>query len=188
MGNTYDSATEAEADRAQQRELLTALGAWDRALRRDECGAWAIIGSRGTIHTIGDGQTWLVFIACRSRVHWTYTKRRLAFCMLCQDGDDEGTLRLHRLPTDAEATLIREVLGVRKRMEFAAEDLVRRRASMTKLGAGKMSASTATRVHSRASADFRAGLAQMTRERGKRRLVGRLRSARGGGAVDDPVA
>src|SRR5215831_7583254 len=61
MGNTYDSAPEAEADRAQQRELLTALGAWDRALRRDKCGAWAIISSRGTIHTFGDGQTWLLF-------------------------------------------------------------------------------------------------------------------------------
>ena len=56
--NTYDSTTEAEADRAQQRELLAALGAWDRALRRNECGAWTIIGSRGSIHTFGDGQTW----------------------------------------------------------------------------------------------------------------------------------
>ena len=141
--NTYDSASEAEADRAQLRELLAALGAWDRSLRRDECGAWAIIGSRGTIHTFGDGQTWLVSIACRSPMHWTYTKQRLAFCGLCQDGDDEGTLRLHRLPTDAEATVIRDVLGIRKRTEFGPEDLERRRASMTKLGAGKKSASAA---------------------------------------------
>jgi len=141
--NTYDSSSDAEADRAQQRELLTALGAGGRALRRDDSGAWAIIGSRGTIHTFGDGQTWLVFIRCRSRLHWTYTKQRLAFCTLCQDGDDEGTLRLHRLPTAAEATLIRDILGIRKRMEFAPEDLERRRASMTKLGAGKKSVSAA---------------------------------------------
>jgi hypothetical protein len=38
-GLTYDTAAEADADRAQQKELLTALGTWDRALRRDECGA-----------------------------------------------------------------------------------------------------------------------------------------------------
>jgi hypothetical protein len=83
--NNYDSASASAADRAQQRELLTVLGAWDRALRRAECGAWAIIGSRGTIHTFGDGQTWLVFLACRSPMHWTYTKRRLAFCTLSQE-------------------------------------------------------------------------------------------------------
>jgi hypothetical protein len=47
MGDTYNSAAEAEADRAQQQTLLEALGAWDRALRRDECGAWRIDGTRG---------------------------------------------------------------------------------------------------------------------------------------------
>jgi hypothetical protein len=41
--DTNDGAAEAAADRAQQKELLTALDAWDRALRRDECGAWTII-------------------------------------------------------------------------------------------------------------------------------------------------
>src|SRR5262249_23184438 len=99
------------------------------------------IGSRGSIHTFGDGQTWVLFVACRSPMHWTYTKRRLAFCTLGQDGDDEGTLRLHRLPTDAEATVIRDLPGIRKRMELTREDLERRRASMTKLGADKMAAS-----------------------------------------------
>src|SRR5262249_11167262 len=88
-------------------------------------------------------QTWVLFVACRSPMHWTYTKRRLAFCNLTQDCDDEGTLRLHRLPTDEEATVIRGILGIRKRMEFGPEELERRRASMTKLGARKMSASAA---------------------------------------------
>jgi hypothetical protein len=44
MGDTYDSAAEAEADRAQQLALLAALNATERALRRDECGAWRING------------------------------------------------------------------------------------------------------------------------------------------------
>ena len=52
----------AEADRAQQLRLLAALGAWDRALRRDDCSAWCISGKTGSIHTWGDGRTW----ACSS--------------------------------------------------------------------------------------------------------------------------
>jgi hypothetical protein len=76
---SYDTAAEADADRTQQRELLAALGAWDRALRRDECGAWTIAGRHGTIHTWGDDRAWVLFVGCRSQVHWTYTKRRLAW-------------------------------------------------------------------------------------------------------------
>ena len=44
MGDTYNSAAEAEADRAQQKALLVALNAWDRALRWNECGAWCLRG------------------------------------------------------------------------------------------------------------------------------------------------
>jgi hypothetical protein len=61
MGDTYDSAAEAEADRAQQKVLIAALSAWDRALRRDECGAWCVSGERGSIHTWGDGKTWALY-------------------------------------------------------------------------------------------------------------------------------
>jgi hypothetical protein len=43
-----------------------------------------------------------------------------------QDGDDEGCLRLHRLPTPEQSTVIRDALGIRKKMEFAPEDLERR--------------------------------------------------------------
>jgi hypothetical protein len=94
MQNVHDADTEAshptplraaprdrpaaEADRAQQLRLLAALGAWDRALRRDDCSAWCISGKTGSIHTWGDGETWAVFVACRSKLHWTMTKRRLA--------------------------------------------------------------------------------------------------------------
>jgi len=48
MGDTYNSAVEAEADRTQQQALLEGLGTRDRALRRDECGAWRIDGTRGS--------------------------------------------------------------------------------------------------------------------------------------------
>jgi hypothetical protein len=84
---TYDSAADAAADREQQQSLVGALNAWDRALRRDECGAWRINGRHGSIHTRGDGKTWVLFVRCRSKQHWTITKRRLGFCQATQDGD-----------------------------------------------------------------------------------------------------
>jgi hypothetical protein len=128
MGDTYDCAAEAETDRAQLWQLLAALGAWRRAFRRDTCNAWCIRGAAGHIYTWGDGRTWALWVRCRSPRHWTATKRRLAFCDLTQDCDDEGSLRLRRLPTPAEATVIREVLGIRKRAELGPAELERRRA------------------------------------------------------------
>ena len=121
VGNTYDSPAEAEADRAQQKQLLTALNGWDRALRRDECGAWTIIGKQRSIHTWGDRKSWVLFVACQSKVGWTRTKRRLSFCTVTQDGEDEGCLRLHQLPMADQAAVIRKVLGIRKRQEFSEE-------------------------------------------------------------------
>jgi len=127
-GDTYDTAEQAAADREQQRSLLVALNAWDRALRKDECNAWVVAGKHGSIHTWGDGKTWVLWIGCRSGLHWTHTKKRLAFSNVTQDGDDEGCLRLHELPTSDQAEVIRQVLGIRKRMEMAPEELERRRA------------------------------------------------------------
>jgi len=128
MGDTYDSRAEAQADREQLENLLVALGAWDRALRRDECGAWCISGKTGRVYTWGDGRTWMLFVACRSALHWTHTKRRLSFCTATQDGEDEGCLRLRTLPTPEQAAVLRDMLGIRKRLEFAPETLERLRA------------------------------------------------------------
>jgi hypothetical protein len=112
--------------------LIIALNAWDRALRRDECGAWHIQGKFGTIHTYGDGESWILYVACRSTRHWTATKTRLSSCTLNLDGEDEGCFRLHQLPTRVQATIIRDALGIRKRTEFAPDELERRRVSMAR--------------------------------------------------------
>jgi hypothetical protein len=140
MVKTYESAAEAEADRKQQRSLLTALGAWNRALRRDECGAWRITGTRGSIHTWGDGKTWVLWVGCRSSQHWTWTKKGLAFCSVTQDGDDEGWLRLFALPTPEQAAAIRDALGIRKKMELSGDERERRRKmALSVLGAANAS-------------------------------------------------
>jgi hypothetical protein len=104
--------------------LLAALDAARSALRRDlhrgqgRKGDYGIHGKLGHIYLDGDG-----FLLCltakderdQSSRRWSNVKRRLAFCCVTQDGDDEGCLHLDRLPTPAEAVLIREVLGIRKR-------------------------------------------------------------------------
>jgi hypothetical protein len=120
--NTYDSAADAEADRAQQLRLLAALGAWDRALRRDELAAWCIQGARGSIYTSGDGKTWVLYVACRSARHWSAVRIKLAaFATITQDADEEGVARLHDLPAPEQAEVIREALGIRKRVAVSIE-------------------------------------------------------------------
>jgi len=92
-----------------------------------ECGAWHITGKHGSIHTWGDNKTWVIWVGCRSGYHWTLTKARLGFCTVTQDGDDEGCLRLHELPTAGQAETIRAVLGLKKRREDTPETLQRLR-------------------------------------------------------------
>jgi hypothetical protein len=112
---SYKSRTEADADRATQTALLRALNAWERALRRDECGAWRVNGQRGHIYTWGDGKSWLLYIQADSPRHWSSIKKQLSFCRVTQDGDDEGCLRLFGLPSPEQAKAIRDLLGIRKR-------------------------------------------------------------------------
>jgi len=133
-GLTYRNRDEERDDRRQQETLLTTLDAAPSQLRRDECGLWIIGGRRGAIHTWGDGKTWGVYVMGRSTRHWTMIKRRLAFMSVTQDGDEEGCLRLFRLPTPQEAVVIRDVMGLRKRVDYAPETLERKRASMAKAG------------------------------------------------------
>jgi hypothetical protein len=118
---TYPDRDEERNDREQQERLLAALDASPSQLRRDECGSWVIAGRRGAIHTWGDGKTWGAHVIGRSTRHWTMIKRRLAFMTVTQDGDEEGCLRLLRLPTQDEATLIRDALLLRKRRALTEE-------------------------------------------------------------------
>ena len=127
MTNTYEGAADAEADRAQQLRLLAALGAWDRALRRDELAAWCITGTRGRIYT--DGKGWVLYVAARSARHWSAVRAKLpfAFATITMDGDEEGVARLHGLPGPGQAEVLREVLGLRKRAEISSEQRSRLR-------------------------------------------------------------
>lgn len=110
---TYRSSVEATADKAQLKRLASALNAAKASLRLDECRAWRINGQHGHITTYGpSGSGWQLYVACRSSQHWTWTKKRLDFCQVTQDGDDEGCLRLIEMPTEEQAAAIRKVLGI----------------------------------------------------------------------------
>ena len=111
-------------DRAALLPLIAALDASPLALQRDlvrgegPAGDWAIYGTLGHIYADVDG-----FLLCvasdESPRRWTNVKARLRFCRVTQDGDIDGCLRLDRLPTPAEAALIREALGIRKRRHLS---------------------------------------------------------------------
>lgn len=118
--DAYRSQADTEADKAHLMQLHAALNAANTALRLDECRLWAIRGSRGHAATWGDGRTWLLVVHCRSKYGWAVAKRYLAFAEVTQDGDDEGVLRLLRLPTPEQAITIRKYLGVRQTRDAPA--------------------------------------------------------------------
>ena len=104
--------------------LLAALYASSVALRRDlhrdegHKGDHSIQGKWGHIYI--DGKGFLLCVTAKderdqSPRRWTGIKRRLAFCRITQDGDEEGCLHLNRPPTLTQAGLIRQALGIRKR-------------------------------------------------------------------------
>src|SRR5262249_23501188 len=93
----------------------------------DECGAWCITGSYGGMYTWGDGLSWAIYIASGSPRKWSADKNRLAFCLVTQDGDEEGVVRMFGLPTPEQAAALRQVLGLRKRVAYWIEELAARR-------------------------------------------------------------
>jgi hypothetical protein len=60
-----------------------------------------------------------LFVTTDSARAWTAAKKALSFAKVWNDGDEEGSLILDRLPTPSEATLIRRYVGVPKRREVS---------------------------------------------------------------------
>ena len=118
MTSSYKSRAEATDDRACLELMREALNAAHNAVRLDECRLWTVRGSRGYVSTWGDGQTWMLAVGSKTPRHWTFAKQRMAafpgLAQVTQDGDDEGVLRLMRLPTPEEAAEIRRAAGIRQ--------------------------------------------------------------------------
>jgi hypothetical protein len=126
---SYKTRADAEANRIAQTTLKNVLNAWDRALRRDDCGAWRINGERGHIYTWADSKSWVLYVQGRSARVWSAAQKKLAFCRVTQNGDNEGCLRLFGLPTPEQAKAIREVVGIRRRTVYSSEALEAKQAA-----------------------------------------------------------
>lgn len=94
-------------------ELVDALNCASTARRRDEAGDWRIEGRSGWIYEQPEG-FYLYYNPNSSRAYG-FGKKDLSFCEVTLDCDTEGYFRLNRLPTPAEADIIRDRLGIRKR-------------------------------------------------------------------------
>jgi hypothetical protein len=108
---------------ASQREALikfaAALGASENSLKLDKCRDWHIAGKSGHVFAYAKGR-FQIFIFSGARQAWTFAKKALAFARLCNDGDDEGSFYLDRLPTKSEASAIRSHSGIHKRPSISA--------------------------------------------------------------------
>ena len=59
---------------------------------------------------------------------WNNAKRALSFAKLINDGDDEGSFFLDRLPAETESPTIRARCAIAKKRELGAEQLASLRA------------------------------------------------------------
>ncbi len=116
MALTYDSAAEADADKAQLHLMLTALDAAQSQMRLDACRAWTLRGKRGYLATWGDGHRRFIYCCPGTVGKWNRMRQALSPLGHCtQDGDAEGIIRIDTLPTPEQAALIRKAIGLAKR-------------------------------------------------------------------------
>jgi hypothetical protein len=110
-------------DRTHLQPLLGAIDASPVALERPNCRGWLgdyqITGKHG--HVLADQPGYLLYVTGTVQ-RWKKAKRVLPGTVT-QDGDDEGIIRLDRLPTSCEAESIRDLIGIRKRRQMTAEAL-----------------------------------------------------------------
>lgn len=105
-------------DKRYLKKLTQALDISDRRIKLDECGDFNIFGNRGKIST--DGEYWYLYVQRTLRT-WKNVKNTLSFMEVHQDGDEEGVLRLARVPFRDEASLVRKTIGVRPRTVLTEE-------------------------------------------------------------------
>jgi len=112
----------AAAQRPEILKFADALGSRDAALRRDECSDWRINGKCGQMYAVPGGYQ-IVFLGTPRG--WSFAKSAMAFAKPTQDGDGEGCLFMDRLPTEAEAAIIRDKIGIPKKREIDEATLAR---------------------------------------------------------------
>ena len=79
-----------------------------------------VVGTKGWIYAEPEG--FYFYYEASSVKMWNIVKKEMAFCLLSQDGDSDGVMLLNRLPTEPEAEIIRQRLGIRKRKIISDEE------------------------------------------------------------------
>jgi hypothetical protein len=106
--------------------FLEALEASSTSRRRDDLGDMCISGKAGRIYCLPAAyrlpEGFYLYCDPGSARAWGFVKKALDFCKVAQDGDADGYLFLNRLPTSAEAELIRDKLMIRKRRVLTDEE------------------------------------------------------------------
>lgn len=118
-------------DKLYLQELIEALDISINSLKLDTCRDYNLVGRRGIISTEGD--SWYLYTSWNTKAKWTVTKKRLNFMEVSQDGDEEGILKLSRMPTSEEAQLVRKICGFSKRPVLTEEERARRKSLSTSL-------------------------------------------------------
>jgi hypothetical protein len=123
------------SQRAALERFAVELRSRPSALKEDDCGDPIIAGAAGRVAACPGmpGQKPLkpgfqLYIIDVTERKWTVVKRALGFAELTTDGDGEGAFYLDRLPTKAEAAVIRAQIGIKA--QLSEQELARRR-SMT---------------------------------------------------------
>lgn len=91
--------------------LTKALNISKSHIRKDELNYWVILGKEACIDT--DGEYWYIHLSTSPR-KWNNYKKALEWMELMIDGDEEGCLRLQRMPTETESRSIRKLLQLRQ--------------------------------------------------------------------------
>lgn len=103
------------------KELQESLGTSTPVIR-NECGDSNLFGKKGKVFVDSPKYPfWYIFIS--ETRQWNQIKKRLSFMIVSQDGDNEGILKLDRFPTKTEASVIRKIVGLRKKKELSPKHL-----------------------------------------------------------------
>ena len=147
---------------AKDRSRSAAIGRWPakaallafadaigskRKLGADEAGNPRIEGKHGRIYVQprtcdpGRAPKFQIYFSTGHATGWRFAREALgAFARLTNDAYDEGLLLIERLPSAEEGEVIRDKLGIFKRVVYSEEVLAARRAQIARMNAARLEA------------------------------------------------
>jgi hypothetical protein len=112
-------------DKTKDKQFLTTLcehlECSKNRLHLDAYRDWNIQGTKGHIFT--DLIYWYVYLSPESTRKWNNIKNKLSFMEVSQDGDDEGILKMKRMPSKEEAKILRKLVGLRISTKLTEEEV-----------------------------------------------------------------